>query len=92
MQPKLTPNIANTQTTGQFGVTLDIVNAFLTVVFCGSYIANTYLKQNKLENWMWYLELCVAFCIALDFAIRRIYVNIGTHACVFVLFVLIFDT
>ncbi|OWZ23602.1 hypothetical protein PHMEG_0001510 [Phytophthora megakarya] len=58
---------------GNLGAAIDSLMAFVSVVFAGTYITNTYIPFNSLPHSIWVVELICATLFTVDFAFRGVY-------------------
>ncbi|KAE8984581.1 hypothetical protein PR001_g23128 [Phytophthora rubi] len=60
---------------GNLGAAIDSFMAFVSVVFAGTYVANTYIPYNDMPHSIWVVEVICATLFTLDFAYRGVYLS-----------------
>ncbi|CAI5741858.1 unnamed protein product [Hyaloperonospora brassicae] len=58
---------------GNLGAAIDSFMALVSVVFAGTYVANTYIPYNSMPHSIWVVELTCASLFTADFVFRGIY-------------------
>uniref|UniRef100_H3GXL6 RCK N-terminal domain-containing protein n=1 Tax=Phytophthora ramorum TaxID=164328 RepID=H3GXL6_PHYRM len=58
---------------GNLGAAIDAFMALVSVVFAGTYIANTYIPANSMPHSIWVIEVMCASLFTVDFAFRGVY-------------------
>ncbi|CAI5745627.1 unnamed protein product [Peronospora destructor] len=58
---------------GNLGAAIDIFMCLVSLVYSGTYVANTYIPFNSMPHSIWVVELICASLFTIDFAFRGIY-------------------
>ncbi|CAH0486334.1 unnamed protein product [Peronospora farinosa] len=58
---------------GNLGAAIDTFMCLVSIVFSGTYVANTYIPYNSMPHSIWVVELICASLFTIDFSFRGIY-------------------